>query len=127
MAIKGIHLAWLVVTDLKAAVKFYTEDVGLKLQNINEDYGWAELKGAEEGGASLGIAQKSDQEKIQPGQNAVVTLSVSDLAKAKQDLSKKGARMLGDVIEIPGHVKLQMVVDQDGNHFQLVERLGNPS
>jgi predicted enzyme related to lactoylglutathione lyase len=127
MAIKGIYLAWIVVNDLKAAVKFYTEVVGLKVQQMHEEFGWAELGGSEEKGAILGIAQKSEHEKIQPGQNAVVTLSVSDLVKSKNALSQKGAKMLGEVIEIPGHAKLQMVVDQDGNHFQLVESLENYS
>lgn len=122
MTIKSINLAWIVVKDLKAAVKFYTQNVGLKLHEIDEKYGWAELSG-QDGGTRLGIAQKSDQEIIQPGQNAVITLTVADLIKAKTDLSKKGVKMNGDILEIPGQVKLQMALDQDGNHFQLVEVL----
>lgn len=122
MTVKSINLSWVVVNDLKSAVKFYTASVGLKLMKMNEEYGWAELAG-QDGGTRLGIAQKSDAEEILPGQNAVVTLTVADLSKAKADLSKKDVKMKGDILEIPGRVKLQMAIDQDGNHFQLVEVL----
>lgn len=122
MSVKSINLAWIVVNDLKNAVKFYTHTIGLKLIEMQEEYGWAELAG-HDGGTRLGIAQKSDIDPIKPGQNAVVTLTVADLAKTKSDLSKKGVKMQGDVLEIPGQVKLQMVQDQDGNSFQLVEVL----
>jgi predicted enzyme related to lactoylglutathione lyase len=122
MVIKGFHLAWIVVKDLKQAVDFYTNTIGLKCKTLEEKYGWAELTG-EEGGALLGIAQKSDHESIQPGQNAVVTLTVENLEASKADLENKGAKMQGGVIEVPGNVRLQMVVDRDGNHFQLVQLL----
>ena len=120
MAIQGIHLAWIVVKDLKKAIQYYTETVGLKLHTLDEKFGWAELSG-HNGGAALGIAQKNDQESIQPGQNAIITLTVEDIQKARDDLGKKGATLQGEIIDIPGIVKLQMVVDQDGNHFQLVQ------
>jgi len=120
MSIKGMHLAWIVVSDIKKAIKFYTETVGMKMNSFDEEFGWAELAGHEDG-ARLGIAQTSEHEAILPGQNAVFTLSVDDIQTTKSDLSKKGAKMVGEVLDIPGVVKMQTVVDQDGNHFQLVE------
>ncbi|MDE3045866.1 MAG: VOC family protein [Verrucomicrobiota bacterium] len=123
MSIKGLNLAWIVVNDLKKAVGFYTDVVGLKLEELNEQFGWAELSGSE-GGARLGIAQQNEREAIQPGQNAVVTMTVENLVAAKERLIKKGAKVVGEVVEVPGMVKLQMVKDGDNNHFQLVEMLG---
>lgn len=120
MAIKGLHLAWIVVKDVKSAIKFYTETVGMKLLTFEEKFGWAELAG-EEGGAMLGIAQKSDHESILPGENAIITLSVENIEQSKADLAKKGATMKGEIIDIPGVVKMQMVVDEDNNHFQIVQ------
>ena len=120
MEIMGLDLAWVVVKDIRQAIQFYTEVVGLQLNEFNEEFGWAELSGSA-GGARLGIAQVSDREAIQPGQNAVITLTVKNLAQAISDLSGKGAKMIGAVVEVPGAVKLQMVRDSDGNHFQLVE------
>lgn len=122
MAVNGINLAWIVVKDIKSALKFYTEVVGLKLMEYHEEFGWAELAGKEDG-AALGIAQENSQDPIRAGQNAVITMSVQDVVKAKNEMAKKGAKMVGDIIEIPGHVKLQTVLDKDGNHFQLVQKL----
>lgn len=123
MNIKGIYLSWIVVKDIRSAIDFYTKVLGLKLKVFEEKYGWAELCGSE-GGSTLGIAQQNDFDKIPAGQNAVVTLSVEDLIKAKEELIQKGAQMVGDIMEVPGHVKLQMVIDPDGNRMQLVEQIG---
>lgn len=122
MKVKGIKLAWIVVNNLKQAIEFYTQVVGLKLTEFNEEYGWAELTG-EDNGARLGIAQASDREPIQPGQNAIMTFSVPNLEKAQSEFRAKGVTLEGEVMEVPGVVKLQMIVDKDGNRFQIVEEL----
>jgi predicted enzyme related to lactoylglutathione lyase len=120
MKVKEIGLSWIVVKDVKAAVKYYTEVVGLKLEEFNEEYGWAELVGYE-GGSRLGIAQETPQEKVKAGQNAVVTFTVANLEKTKSEMLKKGAKFQGDMVEVPGHVKMQTLVDNDGNCFQICE------
>ncbi len=123
METKAVELVWIVVKDLKKAVKFYTETAGLKLDVLNEEYGWAELHG-HQGGAKLGIAEEKDQpNSLKPGQNACVTLTVKNLVKALKHLKAKQAKCIGKVQEIPGHVKMQMVSDADGNVFQVVEKL----
>ena len=124
MNLKSMNLAWIVVNDIKKAIEFYTETVGLKLMEFHEQYGWAELEG-NEGGARIGIAQKqpTSEDGVEPGQNAVVTFTVSNIEKAVADLTKKGAKLVGKVQEVPGHVKMQTVCDADGNRFQMVEVL----
>ena len=119
MSIKELGLAWIVVKDLKEALKFYTT-IGMMVREVNEEHGWAELSGSD-GGARLGIAQTNDRETVLPGENAVVTLTVENLAHALQELAQKGVSVFGEIIEIPGVVKMQMVKDPDGNCFQLVE------
>ncbi len=124
MKIKSIDLAWIVVNDLKKSVKFYTEKVGLKLMELDEGFGWAELQG-EDGGIKLGLAQKhpTANEGINPGQNAVMTLTVDNIEETITEMKEKGGKLIGEIQEVPGHVKLQMVQDEDGNHFQFVECL----
>ena len=120
MQVKEIGLIWIVVKDIKSSVKYYTDVVGLKLMELNEEYGWAELEG-HEGGTRLGIAQENAKEKMLAGQNAVITFTVGDLKKTKETMVKKGAKCEGEVVEVPGHVKMQTMVDTDGNHFQICE------
>lgn len=122
MKVKEIGLCWIVVKDIKAAVKYYTEVVGLELAEMNEEYGWAELEGME-GGSRLGIAQENAQDNMKAGQNAVMTFTVENLDQVKASMLKKGAKCEGDIVEVPGHVKMQTVVDADGNRFQICELL----
>lgn len=122
MGIKNFGLAWIVVADLQKAIDFYTKTIGLKLNEHHKEFGWAELAG-HDGGAILGIAEMNEKEMIKPGQNAIVTLTVENLEKSKKELSQKSVKWVGDVIEVPGHVKMQFFKDLDGNTFQLVETL----
>lgn len=122
MAIQSIDLTWIVVSDLEKAIKYYTEVVGLKLIEKSPEFGWAELQG-HDGGAFLGIAQVNPKEDHPAGQNAVVTLTVADLDKTSKELVQKGAKLVGEVMEVPGHVKMRSLVDMDGNKMQLVQKL----
>lgn len=122
MGIQSMDLAWIVVSDLNSAVRFYSDVVGLKLSSLSEEYGWAEMV-AETGKFRLGIAQKNDMDGMDAGVNAVLTLTVKDIDASIKELSSKGARMLGDIMEIPGEVKLQTLADNDGNRMQLVQVL----
>jgi len=122
MQVKTMGLSWIVVNDLKEAVKFYTEVVGLKLMEMHEQFGWAELEG-HEGGARLGLAQMGPKSEIAAGQNACVTFTVDNIEKAVASVMEQGAKCLGSIQEVPGHVKMQTAADKDGNLFQLVELL----
>lgn len=115
----GISLSWIVVKDIDAAIKFYTETVGLKLNEYSPEFGWAELSGPE--GAILGLAKESVEQDAIAGTNAVVTVTVDSIDKAREEFLQRGVKLVGDVMEIPGHVKLQTFQDKDGNSLQLVE------
>lgn len=117
-------LSWIVVSDLKKAIKFFTETVGLKILNVSEEFGWAEL-GGETGGAVVGLAQENleEDEGFVAGSNAVITLTVENAEKAAEELEKNGVQLIGEMMEIPGHVKMQLFKDPDGNLLQIVEKL----
>lgn len=122
MGIKSSNLTWVSVSDLKKAIKFYTETLGFKELSVTEEYGWAELQG-EEGGTVIGLAVKSEDSPVQPGNNGVITLTVDNIQSSIKELAGKDVKMVGDMMEVPGHVRLQLLVDNDGNHLQLVELL----
>lgn len=120
MVAKAMELSWVSVDNLKEAVKFYTEVLGLKLMELNEQYGWAELQ-APNGGMRLGLGQKNEEYGMHVG-NAIVTFTVDNLEKAMERIEKTGARCLGPIQEVPGEVRMQMFIYQ-GNHFQFCQML----
>lgn len=117
-----MELAWIVVNDIEAAIKFYTETVGLHLAEFNKECGWAELTSPS--GSRLGICGYNPNfESQKAGTNAVVTITVDDIIEARNHLKNKKAKLIGEVIEVPGEVKMQTFCDADGNTFQLCEMI----
>lgn len=117
----GLQLVWITVSDIKTAIKFYTEVLGFKLLEFNEEYGWAELSG--EQGAWLGLAQAQPESEFKPGANAIPAISVENLDMAIKELQTNKVRLIGPIQEVPGEVRLQTFTDSDGNTFQLCQML----
>lgn len=125
MHIKKMSLAWISLSDMAQSKKFFSETLGLKLVSEAPEYGWMELK-ASESSFRLGAGICTDTygvNPVQPGNNAVVTMTVDDLASSMDELKKKGVSFVGEVVEVPGHVKMVFFQDPDGNYFQLVQEL----
>ena len=124
MKIKNMELGWISVYDLARSKQFFTETLGLELGHSNEAHGWLELKTAT-AGFWLGVGKytKEANGPIVPGSNTVLTMTVDDLLATKAELEAKKVVFVGEILEIPGHVKMALFQDPDGNHFQLVERL----
>lgn len=122
--IKSMDLAWITVSDFQRAKTFYTETLGLTLRSGAPEYSWMELVG-KDGGMALGVGGDcgTDQNPVKPGQNAVMTMTVDDIVATKAALEAKGVQFFGDIIEVPGHVKMALFADPDGNKLQLVQML----
>lgn len=119
------ELSYVSVSDWEKAQHFFIDVLGLKPTSTDEQYNWMELSGSEEGGAILGVSLYTDKypSPIKPGQNAIMTFNVKDITKTKADFESRGVKFVGDIIEVPGHVKLALFTDFDGNKFQLVQVL----
>lgn len=123
MKIKSFGLAWIVTSDMTKARDFFTNKLGLTVSQDSSEYGWIELK-AEKDNFLLGVsANQEGNDPIKPSQNAVLTMNVEDIVEAKAELVAKGITIEGDIIEIPGHVKMLSFRDTDNNHYQLVQDL----
>lgn len=118
---QGMQLAWITVSNFDRAIDFYTKTLSMKLTARSEEYRWAELEG--ESGAKVGIAEECEFSPIKAGKNAVMTFTVSNLEETKISLENKGITLVGEIMTVPGEVKLQMFQDPDGNYGQLVELL----
>ena len=115
----SLNLVWITVSDFDKAVTYYTDVLGLEVVERVDEMGWAELKG--EGGATLGICRT--YEDMPAGANAVVTFSVDDIETTKKELGERGIIFEGEIVEIPGHVKMQLCRDPDGNQYQICQGL----
>ncbi|MCB1134647.1 MAG: VOC family protein [Chlamydiia bacterium] len=121
MTVKGMELCWIVVSDLDDAIRYYNEVIGLQLLEHHPDHGWAELQGST--GARLGLAQANADMEMHAGVNAVPAFTVENLERKIRSLSAAGVQLIGEVVEVPGQVKLQLCEDKDGNEFQFVQIL----
>lgn len=117
----GILLSWITVKDLTAAIEFYTEIAGFTLAEHHPEFGWAELTAPQ--GARLGLCQENKSDNVKAGSNAIITIAVDNIEKAKDFFLEKKVTLIGEIQQVPGHVKIQTFSDTDGNVMQLVEML----
>ena len=111
-----VNLAWYSVKDLTAAKRFYGEVLGLK--KTFEMDGWTEFSHAD-GAVSIGLSAMSESEQG----GATVVLKVDDLDRSRKELGAKGVKFEGDVMEVPGVVRISTFRDPAGNRLQLCQVL----
>lgn len=99
------------VTDLDRSIGWYSDVLGLELLYRSEDIAWCELKTAV---AKVNVGLSERQEAGGPG-GATLTFGVTDIEAAKADLDGKGVRQDGDIMDIPGLVRLLTFFDPDDN------------
>lgn len=118
--LKSADLTWITVSDFKKGKQFFIETLGLKEISCTEEMGWAELQGPN-GGGMIGIAGENGE--LPAGSNAIITFTVDNVDETIAEFKKKNVQLIGEVLEVPGHVKMQMFTDLDGNKFQIVQML----
>ena len=120
--IVGLPITWITVKDLKKALDFYVNVVGLEIVEKHWEFRWAELKGPE--GGRLGIAQEGPLNPFEAGNGAVMIIQVLDIEKAYADVKKReDLTFICDIKDYPGHARLFDIRDSDGNLMQFVEKL----
>jgi predicted enzyme related to lactoylglutathione lyase len=122
MKIKKIELGWVIVSDFAKSKHFFTETLGLAVAEQSAEHPWMELV-SQDNGMRIGVGEYCEEysKDDKPGQNMVLALTVDDIVATKKELEGKGVAFIGDILEIPGNVKMATFKDLDGNKFQLVE------
>lgn len=123
---KGITLSAISVKNLEETKKLFVDLLGLELKDYSPEHKWMEIGG--EVGTLLGVAESSGEcgpIEVQqaPGDNAWVSITVDDVNEVKEHLESHGIEFLGDIFEVPGHVKMALFKDFDGNRFWLTQML----
>jgi predicted enzyme related to lactoylglutathione lyase len=118
---QGFYMAWVLVDNIAQGKEFFTKTLGLELTADSPEYNWAEFSA--QGGASIGMGEACKDTPMKAGSNAVMCINVEDIVAAKAELESKNVRVIGDIQEVPGHVKMILIQDPSGNLYNIVQKL----
>jgi predicted enzyme related to lactoylglutathione lyase len=113
--VEGLATVWLPVTDMQKAKEFYSDVLGLEVEQSDEE--WSMLS---TGQVQIGLNGR-EEESPQGSGGAVPAFTVEgSIEDAVEQLSSKGVDVPGGVTEHPWG-KVAPFVDPDGNDLQLYE------
>ncbi|MEK9888347.1 MAG: VOC family protein [Gammaproteobacteria bacterium] len=108
------------VSDLEAAIEFYTKVFGLTLIDAEVDHGYARFQSSP---LPLSLEVTSDPSRL--GRHTGIGLMVNDLTAAYEQLTERGASFPMPPTRQPWGGRLALVEDQDGNVFYLDQGEGH--
>lgn len=103
------------VSDLGRSIRFYEEVMGFKMTERRDDLQFAHID-TNVPGLELGLSVGSSKSGMGA---AILNISVTDVAAARQLLESKGVKFSGPTQVIPGKVALAGFTDPDGNQLRL--------
>lgn len=118
--LKQLCMFWFYVSDLKASIEFYKDQVGLKLHYMDDEAGWAFFAtGAE--GVELGLTRWLPGEAVPRGGGACPAFEVIDILSAREALESRGVVFEGEIVGQEGLRRHCTFHDPDGNPIQLTQ------
>ncbi len=105
------------VKDLDTSIDWFKEMLGFEEVFRAPEAGWAELTSTT-ADVTIGLGQN---EEVDGRGGTTPVFGVLDVVAAKADLEAKGVQFDGDIVEIPGMVKLATFFDPDGNSYMFAE------
>ena len=105
------------VSDVWRSLDWYQRVLGFELLYHQEDIAWCELS---TGVARVNIGLSERRDVGGPG-GATLTFGVTDIEAAKAALDAERVRQDGDIVEIPGLVRLLTFFDPDDNALMFYE------
>lgn len=104
----------LMVPDVEAAAKFYSEGLGLTVKSVSP--GWGEL---DAGGTTIALHSTHGQQ-AETGSSPILSFNVTDIDAVIATLSDRGGRLEGDVRE-PPFGKVAAIRTPDGHLLSLLQ------
>lgn len=118
--LKQLALVWVYVSDLRASVSFYRDQVGLKLGYLDEAAGWAFLgTGAE--GVEFALQVWPFGGPVPRGGGACPVFEVVGLSAAVEALTARGVEFEGETVGGEGARRHATFHDPDGNPVMLTQ------
>jgi predicted enzyme related to lactoylglutathione lyase len=111
--INGVATVWVPVEDLERAVGFYSDSLGLEVQNHDGD--WAEVQAD---GLTIGLNEREDEGAGVSGGPVIAFRPEGGIEAAVDRLREKGVEMAAEISEHPWG-KVATFKDSEGNDLQL--------
>ena len=107
------------VSDIATSVQWFKDVLGFEEVFSAPEAGWAEVS-SPVSGVTIGLGAT---EEVDGKGGTTPVFGVEDIVAAKAELEAKQVKFDGDIIEMPGMVKLATFFDPDGNSYMLAESL----
>lgn len=109
-------------TDLDRTIAWYEKVLGFQLIYKRDDIAWCEMTSPV---ANVNVGFGIKEEGAGGPGGAVLTFGVTDIDAAKAELDRQNVRQDGEIMEIPGMVKLLTFFDPDDNALMLYQDLSD--
>jgi len=116
MSVQKIKYTYLIVSDMDAAVAFYTAGLGLRLK-FQDGQRWAELDAG--GGTTLALSSAEESGLRHDG--PIVVFQADQAEGLRATLEGQGARAVSER-DMGGHGRLVAYRDPFGGVFQILEK-----
>ncbi|MBO3808384.1 MAG: VOC family protein [Candidatus Brockarchaeota archaeon] len=114
--IKTVWCVTFYVSDLRRAVKFYEEILGLE-----KKYEYSSYAGFECGGVEVGLIPKLEECKHVASKSPSVEFLVENVERFYEELKGKGVKFIRELHEEPWGGKQATFTDPDGNILEIVQ------
>ena len=111
--VHGVSVVWLPVNDVGSAVDFYSQALGLSVENQQDE--WAELKAGD-----LRIGLNGTESPSGDGGAVIAFHAQEGIDATVEELTRKGVEFADGISEHPWG-KIAPFKDPDGNDLQLYE------
>jgi predicted enzyme related to lactoylglutathione lyase len=117
--VKATDFVFQTVTDFDVSVLFYRDTLGLELEVLNEEAGWAEFALPP---TTLALGEDNPQVPLTPGEGGTgIALAVDDVEASVDELRNEGMEVLLEPQEFPT-CDMAMITDPDDNPIMLHKR-----
>jgi catechol 2,3-dioxygenase-like lactoylglutathione lyase family enzyme len=117
--LRKLDIVVMLVKDWPAAVRWYTEKLGLKLLYKEDDDRWCQLA-FPDGGTTLAL-YGADTVDPSARNRCLPDILVDDLSATVEELRRRGVEFRGDIRGGDEGYRIATLIDLEGNELQLYE------
>jgi len=127
MVIDHLNAYALTVRDVKGCAEFYRDKLGLKLEELSDDFAYLKFSGATGPGLALvsadGLAREIPKDRVRPGTNLTqrnyFAVFLDDTDRAYEELCQSGVRFVQPPATRSDGQRFAFFEDPEGNLWEI--------